>query len=469
MFSEKSAIAANRFGLGARPGDAMEIGHDAAGWLRAQLEDAAATVPKPARRPASAATLEEVTELRIARQQLQRLRAQSDQPLEIDRDMLREYAQFIGSQYRVQASQRCIDAIESDRPFVERLVHFWANHFAVSVEKQPLGAIAVQYEDEAIRPHVAGNFFELLKAVEQHPAMLLYLDNQRSIGPNSLAARAAQRRRGRSLGLNENLAREILELHTLGVDGGYDQNDVTEFARMLTGWSIGGTDGPLAGGEPGEFVFRGLMHEPGDKTLLGRRYRESGIDEGEAALRMLATQPATARHLATKLARHFVADVPPPALVERLADVYLRADGELMPVYAALIEADESWQTPLAKYKTPEDLVISTYRALDRIPDRPQQLIAILTQLGQRPLTPGSPAGWPDNAAHWDGGEALLKRIEWVGAVGRNVGDRIDPAELGQAILGPVASDATLTAVRRAESGAQGIGLLLASPEFQRR
>ena len=205
-------------------------------------------------------------------------------------------------------------------------MHFWSNHFAVSADKQPLAAVAGLYEQEAIRPHVTGNFYDLLLAVERHPAMILYLDNQTSMGPARPPRRFVRRNRGRELGLNENLAREILELHTLGVDGGYTQADVTEFAKVLTGWSIGGTlgeaRGPLARlvadpGRPGEFHFRAQMHEPGDKTIVGKRYRERGAEEGEDVLRALALHPSTARHLATKLARHFVADDPPPKLVER--------------------------------------------------------------------------------------------------------------------------------------------------------
>jgi uncharacterized protein (DUF1800 family) len=273
-------------------------------------------------------------------------------------------------------------------------------------------------------------------------------------------------------------AREILELHTLGVDGGYEQRDVIELAKVLTGWSIGGELGPGGGrgrggaepgGSPGEFHFRPLMHEPGDKTILSRRYREHGVEEGEAALKALALHPATARHLATKLARHFVADEPPAALVEHLAATYLKADGELAPVYRALIQSTESWRVPLAKYKTPQDFVISTYRALNFTPGNLQPLTTFLTQLGQRPFTPGSPAGWADTAAAWDGGDALLKRVEWATAVGRAAGNRIDPAPLAAALFGPVLGEPTARSIRGAESGSQGLTVLLAAPEFQRR
>jgi uncharacterized protein (DUF1800 family) len=308
--------------------------------------------------------------------------------------------------------------------------------------------------------------------------MILYLDSQASIGPKSPAASYVRRKRGRELGLNENFAREILELHTLGVDGGYDQHDVTEFAKVLTGWSIGGQlgeggDRAVArfdgdAGKPGEFHFRALMHEPGTKAVLGKPYRERGEDEGRAVLAALARHPATARHLATKLARHFVADDPPPALVERLAKAYLQTDGELTSVYRALIAADESWRQPLAKFKSPHDFVVSAYRLLGHVPANLQPMTAFLVQVGQPPYTPRSPAGWPDTAASWNGGDALLKRIEFAAAAGRAVGDRLDPAALAGEGLGAL-SEHTVLGIRGGESAAQGLALLLSAPEFQRR
>jgi len=465
MLTAESALAVNRFGLGARPGDARLIGRDHEGWLLAQLEHAAPADSGDAP-STSATTLRELNELRVASR---RARNAEDRQTDAAQDAARQYRQFIGSQYREQLVQRYERALSTERPFVERLVHFWSNHFAVSADKQPIAALAGSYEHEAIRPHVTGNFLEMLVAVERHPAMIIYLDNQASAGPDSMLARAALRNRGRELGLNENLAREILELHTLGVDGGYDQDDVTEFAKVLTGWSVGGEFGRRGGGQAGEFHFRTAMHEPGVKTVLDQSYKDRGVAEGEAVLEDLALHPATASHVATKLARHFVADDPPPRLVSRLANTYLNAGGELLPVYRELIESEETWRTPHAKYKTPQDFVISAYRALNHVPENLERFTGFLTLLGQRPLTPGSPAGWPDVAQHWDGGDALLKRIEWATAIGRTVGDRIDPVALADAILGPAISEHTLASIARAESASQGLGLLLASPEFQRR
>ncbi|HEU4617209.1 MAG TPA: DUF1800 domain-containing protein [Gammaproteobacteria bacterium] len=514
MLTVKSAIAANRFGLGARPGDAERIGSDPKGWLEAQLDSAARSAPTLPDPPESARVLGETRNLQAVRQAAAaRARAsasgaadeapepakpqagakpqphQKPQPdAKPQPGAAAELRAFVRDHYMAQTGDRYRRAVETDAPFVERLVHFWSNHFAISADKKLLGAIAGLYEEEAIRPHVTGRFLDMLMGVEQHPAMLLYLDNAISMGPSSAAARLAARR-GRDLGLNENLGREIMELHTLGVDGGYDQKDVTEFAKVLTGWSIGaygpnarrpgarggGTFGAArdandASGDPGEFDFRPAMHEPGDKSVLGKRYREDGVHEGEAVLETLAMHPATARHLATKLARHFVADDPPAALVDRLSDAYLRHGGELVPVYRALLDANESWDAPLAKYKTPEDFVISAYRALGgHAPNKPQQITAFLAELGQRPFTPGSPAGWPDTAASWDGSDALLKRIEWGAAAGRVVADRVDPAALADAVLGAVASKQTMASIRGAESASQGLAILLAAPEFQRR
>ena len=461
MVSEKTIIAANRFGLGARPGELERIGDRPQAWLLSQLTRASRDTDSGL--PGSVDVL---TELQAIHRSRDAARRNDDaERLEELNKTLRE---FFRSRYVEQATHRYRLAATTESPFRERLVHFWTNHFAVSADKRPLPALAGTLEAEAIRPHVTGRFLDMLTAVEKHPAMILYLDNQSSMGPGSSLARAAARR-GRALGLNENLAREILELHTLGVDGGYEQSDVTTFAKVLTGWSVGGGRGPLASGPTGEFFFRSNMHEPGAQTLLGRTYPDDGVRQAEAVLRDLASSPATARFLAEKIARHFVADSPPEALVDRLVEAYLDSSGELMPVYETLINSLESWEAPFAKYKTPQDFLISAYRAFGREPDNPQRMIAFLELLGQRPYTPGSPAGWPDTAPHWDGGEALMRRIEWAGAVGGAIGDRVSPTDLAGAILGPLVSERTLNGIASAESAAQGLTLLLASPEFQRR
>jgi len=463
----ESAIAANRFGLGAKPGDLAVIDEDRKGWLLDQLQGPSRLSTDIRELPKSADVLITVQDVRRSQRQMRDPANDAPAP-----DIVQKYGRLVRQHYLEQTNARYRSAASSDYPFHERLVHFWSNHFAVSADKQPMPAIAGLYENEAIRPNVAGNFYDLLLACEQHPAMILYLDNQRSVGPNSTAGRRANRaQRGRNVGINENLAREILELHTLGVDGGYSQDDVTTFARVITGWSIGGAadDGRFSAGVPGTFEFRSPIHEPGDHEVLGKRYAQDGVRQGEAVLRDLAVHPSTARFVSEKLARHFVADVPPAALVDTLAETWLENDGELAPVYRALVDARESWSQPFAKYKSPHDFVISAMRAFNHVPEDSRFVVGALDLMGQAPFRPGSPAGWPDTANEWGGADALYKRIEWSNTVARVVGSRLSPVDLGDAVLGPVFDPQTRKAIARAESNVQGITLFLASPDFQRR
>ena len=462
----ETVIAANRFGLGARPGDLDRIDRRPQAWLLDQLQGPPRQPPEFRNLPNTADLVVEAQDIR----RMQRDRRQSDGgPAP---DVVEKFGSYIRRNYLEQVEARYRVAARSDFPFYERLVHFWSNHFAVSADKPPIPAIAGLYEAEAIRPNVTGNFADLLIAAEQHPAMILYLDNQRSIGPGSTVAKRANRfRRDQQFGLNENLAREILELHTLGVNGGYSQEDVTTFARIITGWSIGGANdrGRFSDGEPGTFEFREAIHEPGAQTVLGKRYDQAGLDQGEAVLRDLAMHPSTAHFLANKIARHFIADEPPASVVDRLANNYLDSGGELTALYVALVESPEAWESMTTKYKTPHDFVVSTFRAFDHAPDDPRFLFGALELMGQPPFRPGSPEGWADTAEQWGGADALYKRIEWTEAVGRFAGSRVNPLELGDAALGPAFSARTRKAVARAESLSQGTTLFLASPDFQRR
>jgi uncharacterized protein (DUF1800 family) len=466
-----SAIAANRFGLGARPGELATIGDNGPDWLRAQLLGGAPALAGDLR-PSQLILREALQlqrEIQVARKAAGNTPGAKGAQVAVD-NAQQKLPQLLRPIYVAEVTARLSWAVSTDRPFIERLTQFWTNHFAVSIDKQFLTGLAGSFEREAIRPHVLGNFSDLLLAVETHPAMLLYLDNHLSVGPHSPAALRLERRGGpRRIGINENLAREILELHTLGVGGGYTQKDVTTFAEVITGWSIGAEGGPFAGGEPGRFVFRPELHEPGAKVALGRRYRDDGLGQGVAVLRDVARERATARFVATKLARHFVADDPPPAAVERLANAFAKSGGDLPAVYRALIDSPDAWAQPLAKYKTPSDYVISSYRGLSLPVDAGHAPLAPFEVLGQRAWQPGSPAGWPDRSPDWDGASALIQRLQWAEAVGGRLGNHRDAMQLAPQLLGANLSDATRAAVAHAASAAQGITLLLAAPEFMRR
>jgi uncharacterized protein (DUF1800 family) len=467
----QTEIAVLRFGLGARPGDLSAAAGDPRGWLLAQIKGAV-----PLAMPTPLAPSEQIfAELQAARDALQEMKREAaahsaTTDANAAFNPVRDASQ---PHYRAQVLARAQSAALTTRPFAERLVHFWTNHFAVSADKGAVFGVAGTLENEAIRPHVNGRFGDLLTAVEQHPAMIAFLDNQYSVGKDSELARRAARRASdeprREFGINENLAREIFELHTLGVNGGYTQTDVTTFAQIISGWSIGGGKGRLAGGTPGRFYFRDNLHEPGPKTLLGKTYYDSGRRQGEAVLADLAAHPATAHFIATKLVRHFVADDPPPAAVDRVARAFLKTGGDLPHVYAALIAAPEAWNAQCTKFKTPEDFVFSTLRALTVTPQQPGEVVGSFELLGQRQYTPGSPAGWPDTSKSWDGSDALLRRVLWASRVAGRYERGIDPVDLAASSLGAYARPETLAALRRASSASQGVALLLMSPDFQRR
>jgi len=469
-----AAIAANRFGLGARPGDLDAVGKDPDGWLLRQLKGAPPVLADAGLQPSSQ-TLAKALELRreVAAERREQKKEGDDDAAKVATAL--KLPAVYRPVYIDEAFARFSHSISTDRPFLERITQFWTNHFAVSIDKVVVLGLAGAMEREAIRPRVTGHFTDLLLAVEQHPAMLLYLDNAGSIGPNSKAARFAGRGK-RKVGINENLAREILELHTLGVDGGYTQADVTTFAQAISGWSIGGVDNGrklarlgIDDGKPGEFLFRDAFHEPGARHLLGRGYSDDGVRQGESILRDLAMRPQTARHISTKLARHFIADDPPPAAVDRISRAWLDSKAHLPTVYAALVESPEAWERPLAKFKTPADYIYSSYRALGIPLREKRRSLQAFEVLGQRNLMPGSPAGWPDTSADWDGSSALLKRVTWADVVAQRMGDARNARDLAPQLLGATLSDDSAKAIARAASGAQALTLLMASPEFMRR
>ena len=461
--SDKSAaaVALNRFGLGARPDEAIPA--DPKAWLLGQFDAYAPLPPSWSTQPSGTALLLGYGELQRAVRQADEASAPAAR---------QKLGAEVRERYRGGVQARIESALVTPAPFAERLVHFWANHFAVSTEKPPLGSLAGAFEVEAIRPHVFGSFAAMLVAVEQHPAMLFYLDQVRSIGPESPAARRAalanpERRRG----LNENLAREILELHTSGVRSGYSQGDVTELARALTGWSVGGQPGPAqpVSAEPGRFAFMPALHEPGARSVLGQRYDEPGQAQALAILGRLAVAPTTARHIATKLARHFAGDTPAPALVDRLADAFQRSRGDLPTVYRALIDSPEAWSAAPAKFKTPWEWTLSSLRGLGWRDLRQQELAPLLAQLGQPTWRPGSPAGYDDVAASWAAPDALMRRVETAQRLAALSAGALDARALAPQLLPGGVSAATETAIARAESPATALAMLLASPEFLRR
>ncbi len=498
-------IAANRFGMGMRGNRAAQASPST---LARQIERFVVAPPELAGVPARAEVAAGVIAYREAVQELLRdgpqppsaaeagmrpggEEAANPELAQIRRIIRRDNRVDQRGHYLSAVAARFDAAVASETPFAERLVHFWANHFAVSVDKAAVVGFAGLLEFEAVRPNIGGDFATLAWAAITHPAMLLYLDQAQSIGPDSeLAQRSNERRARRAgragnggggparmLGLNENLAREVLELHMLGVDGGYAQADVTELARALTGITMPGlAPGParrfLGETEPGAVAFVPVLHQPGARLVMGRRYAEALSSDAQARsiIADLARHPATARHLSFKLARHFVADDPPRALVERLTATWTRTGGDLRAWYQTLIDAPEAWSPAPAKARTPWEWTVATGRALNwpRTP-RPQALVGLFTELGQPVWRPGSPAGYDDIAPSWLAPDALLRRIEAADRLAGLAGAGSDARVLATTLFGPMLSEGTRTALARAESNRQGLALLLVSPEFLRR
>lgn len=449
--SLEGAIAVTRFGLGARPGEIDEASRDPRGWLRAQL-----TADNAARfiQDGLPSAKQGLTELQSYFQGRRRGEAQFD-PEKVEAFRASVLKVAIG-----ETAARTRFGATTPAGFHERLVRFWANHFTVSGLKAQTILVAGAYEREAIRPNILGTFRDLAHAAIFHPAMLVYLDNWQSVGPGSRGGRFSGR------GLNENLAREVLELHTVTPKAGYTQDDVTEFARALTGWTVGNRR--IGRQKMGETLFSGLIHEPGARTVLGRRYREEGETQAKAILDDLCARPETAETIAFKLARHMIADAPPERAVSALAESFRRSGGDLSALYHTLIDLPEAWQAEPAKVKTPDELLTSTARLVgvgEVFAGKPRD---VLESFAQRPFAAPSPEGWPDTADAWIGPDALSKRIEWANRLAGRMPTRDARALLVEA-LGERVDAETLTAVSRAESGPQALTLALMSPDYQRR
>jgi uncharacterized protein (DUF1800 family) len=461
-------IALNRFGLGATPGELAEVGKDPLAWLLQQIRGPV-TIPEAlAKLPHSGEALKAYPRWIASLGASSAATSGAATPRTVEST----FREQLGPPLVREVVTKLQVAASTSTPFHERLTWFWANHFAVSAEKALVFALVGTFEREAIRPHVNGTFSEMLVAATRHPAMIMYLDNHLSVRkgwrPHGLHS-AQSAAFPLPVDLNENLAREILELHTLGVNGGYTQADVTEFARILTGWSARPTMFDLRPPNSGAY-FDPDRHVPGPRKLLGKDYRQEGVAQGEAVLLDLASHPSTALNIATKLARHFIADDPPPDAVRRIAKAFQESGGHLPTVHAAVLACPQAWDKPLKKLKSPIEYIASCMRALPSTRTiEPQLLYASLLGMGQRPFFAPSPQGWPDVAQAWSGGDALWKRIEWAGIVAARLGNSVDVLHLATESYGSSLSSVSTQALTRAESQQQALALWLASPEFQRR
>jgi uncharacterized protein (DUF1800 family) len=453
---QEAALALHRFGVGPRAGSIEEIAEDPRGAVIAELDRPGAGQITNPDLPTSGAANRAVFEYRAERNaEKKRAPRDASQAVMEAAPAQPEAVPLPRQLFRNEARARIDAALDAEIGLVERLVWFWSNHFCVNQDKT---VMAGAYEREAIRPHVLGRFADMLLAAEGHPAMLLYLDNAQSMGPDSVAGI------NRDKGLNENLAREVLELHTLGVRTVYTQDDVTSFAKVLTGWTIIPTvTNPDHGGE---FVYIKRMHEPGPETIIGKEYEDSGTEQGRAVLADLARHPATAKHVATKLARHFIADDPPPGLVQTLTQRFLDTDGDLKEVTMAMIAAPEAWEPEQAKVKRPGEWIVAALRATGISGDI-QRIVGGMALLGEPLWRPPAPKGFSDDNAAWLDG--LAQRLDIANTFAQRVGDRLDAVSVADTALGPLASAETRHAIATAESKPQAMTFLLMASEFQRR
>jgi uncharacterized protein (DUF1800 family) len=440
-----AAIAATRFGYGARPGELRLIATDPRGWLLSQLQ--APTIP--ARFDALPHSAPLIAGFMSTRQA----------GAEARRAYRRETVAGVSREALVHTAH----AIETDAPFLERLIRFLGNHFTISI-RDPKGApLAFAHEREAIRPHAVGMLSRLMTETVRHPAMILYHDNELSIGPFSEAGLNGAR------GLSVKLARAVLERHALGPGAEVSRGDVNALAKMFTGWSIAAPNEP----NPGTFVFRPQWHEPNAKMMLNRRYPDAGVLEAEAAMESLSRQERAVRNLATKMARHFVDDEPPGELIGDMLDGFVRDGNTIAGMARGMIESSASWRAGRFKVKTPEDLVLSTARALGLGADQAAPVLRSMRILGQPPKAPPSSEGWPDRAAAWLAPQQLLERVEWSAAMANRAARRgmsdIAASDLGLSVLGPRLRQATHRRLVVTADRTQALALLLAAPEFQGR
>lgn len=440
-----ASIAVNRFGYGALGHELFAAKQNPKKWVVEQLQPIIFTQPLPSSDEVFAQHVKYV-EARKRQKEQMNVATSTD-------------VKSMGRKYLRSMSVATLrEAASSTYSVSWRLFDFFSNHFSVTSNGQLLAGLSATLEREAIAPNQLGHFSDLLLAAVKHPAMIIYLNNEKSIGPNSKQSKKNKK------GLNENLAREILELHTLGVDGPYNQNDVVELAKGITGWSV---SNPRKSKESG-FTFRANTHEPGSRVFMGKRYAQTGIAQGEAMLKDLAIHPATAKHVCYKLAHHFVSETPSPVLLKSMVSTWHKTQGNIKAVLTDMFNSNEAWLAAPQKYKTPREFVISTLRALGSIDVKDNMLFASVTGLGQQPFNAGSPAGYSDNQNDWLGANALMSRIDWA-IKAASFNQNANAEKIMNLSLNLGTDNHTYLSVVRAESRQQAIALLLLSPEFQRR
>jgi uncharacterized protein (DUF1800 family) len=484
----EAVLALHRFGMGPRPGSVAAVGTDPRGALIAELDRPlvltnAAGLPTSAKayRTVADANARRAARAKQAQQQARKQQTAAAPVMSEDQTQgqaqgqaqgpgaEKDAAEMAAKQaaeavpdpgrpiYLQEAKLRTEAALAAEIGFAERLVWFWSNHFCISAYK--IQSMSGAYEREAVRAHALGHFVDLLLAVEGHPAMLFYLDNLGSMGANSIAGI------NRSRGLNENIAREIMELHTLGVRTGYTQDDVISFANVLTGWTlVPPGDNPEHGGE---FTFNPRLHEPGGQNVLGKRYEQEDAEQGRAVLRDLAVHPATSTHVATKLARHFVADEPPPALVEQMAKSFRDTEGDLKQVAITMVSSDDAWRGPPSKLKRPGEWGVGMVRATGITTVDPTRFTAGQDLLGEGLWRPSAPKGYPDDEASWIDG--IGRRLDIANNFAERVAATADPQAIIDDVFASQIAPEVKQAVGRAESRQQALALLFMSADFQRR
>lgn len=431
----KNVIATNRFGLGASLHELEHASDDPVAYVLGQIAPIAFE---------NADTSHDIA------LKLQRFRKEDS---EKSKDDARK---FIQTTYRQLSTETLHNAVNSTQSFMWRMLDFFSNHFSVSAQGSYLKALSPMLEREAIAPNLLGKFSDMLLSVSRHPVMLSYLNNEKSFGLNSRLGKKGK-------GLNENLAREILELHTLGVNGGYKQSDVIALANGISGWSIQSPEK----NEHNLFFFRQAGHEPSTQEMLGKTFSQDNQEQGEAMLRSLAAHPSTAEFVSRKLVKHVISDDPTPALLKHIEGTWKQTAGDLKAIYIELVTHPDSWLSTCRKFKTPREFFISTHRGLNLKALKGGYAIRSLVEMGQAPFKAGTPAGYEDTEEFWNSGYGLMARANWVSSLA--ITKHNDISELADKLLGSTLSKNTQQMVARAESRERALALLLMSPEFIRR